>query len=87
MEQEEKRFARFIADLALDPGTLAHYMKDPEAAMQAAGLDDDEKGVLRSGNFGFICDFLVAATRPIPGTEQAGPGSGPVSGSGGGPGQ
>jgi hypothetical protein len=87
MEREEQRFARFIADLALDPGKLAHYMEDPEAAMQAAGLDDDEKGVLRTGSFGFICEFLGAGARPIPGTEQAGPGSGPVSGSSGGPGQ
>lgn len=87
MEREEQRFARFIADLALDPGKLAHYLEDPEAAMQAAGLDEEEKKVLRSGNFGFICQFLGSGTRPIQGTEQVGPGSGAPVGAGGGPGQ
>ena len=76
MGAETDRFARFIADLALDPGKLARYKEDPEAAMQAAGLDDDEKGVLRTGNFNLICDYLGdSGARPITFIE-AGPGGG-----------
>ena len=75
----DNRFARFIADLALDPGKLAQYKKDPEAAMQAAGLSDDEKGVLRTGDFGAICDWLGdCGPRPIT-QNPGGPGSGPGS--------
>ena len=66
MAEEESRFARFIADLALDPGKLTQYQKDPEAAMQAAGLSDEEKAVLRTGDFSVICDFLGdSGTRPV----------------------
>lgn len=76
MEEEKNRFAQFIADLALDPGKLAQYKKDPEAAMQAAGLTEEEKAVLRKGDFGIICEFL-GDTGPRPITlAEAGPGSG-----------
>lgn len=72
---EEQRFPRFIADLALKPGTLAQYLEDPEAAMQAAGLNDEEKAVLRKGDFRIICEYLVPARdRPAPGDWQPGPG-------------
>jgi len=75
MEEQKDRFAQFIADLALDPGKLAHYKKDPEAAMQAAGLSNDEKGVLRTGDFKVICDYLTpSGARPAPGEWQPGPG-------------
>ncbi len=75
MTEEEQRFSRFVADLALDPDKLAHYMDDPEAAMQAAGLNDDQKGVLRTGDFGEICDFLLpAGKKPAPDVEPGGPG-------------
>jgi len=71
----DNRFAQFIADLALDPGKLAQYQKDPEAAMQAAGLSDEEKAVLRTGDFNVICDYLApSAERPSPGDWQPGPG-------------
>jgi len=66
MEDEKNRFAQFIADLALNPGKLASYQKDAEAAMRAAGLADEEKAVLRKGDFGIICDYLVdTGPRPI----------------------
>lgn len=81
MQGEEQRFARFIADLALDPATLAYYKQDPEAAMQAASLDDDEKAVLRTGNFQIICDYLgETGERPGGTWVQGGPGSGPGPG-------
>jgi hypothetical protein len=77
MEPEEQRFAQFIADLALDPARLSHYQEDPEAAMEAAGLDDEEKAVLRTGNFQIICDYLgESGPRPVT-YVQGGPGSGP----------
>ena len=66
MEDEKNRFAQFIADLALDPGKLASYRKDAEAAMQAAGLSDEERAVLRKGDFRIICDYLGdTGPRPI----------------------
>jgi hypothetical protein len=75
MQGDENRFARFIADLALQPGKLAHYLEDSEAAMQAAGLNDEEKAVLRTGDFNVICDYLVPTRdRPAPGDWQPGPG-------------
>jgi hypothetical protein len=78
MEDEKNRFAQFIADLALDPGKLASYKKDAEAAMQTAGLSDEERAVLRKGDFGIICKFLGASgPRPInfePPLESGGPG-------------
>lgn len=68
MQNEDQRFAHFIADLALHPGKLAHYREDPEAAMQAAGLNDEQKNVLRSGDWKNICDYLVpSGERPVPG--------------------
>ena len=74
MAEEEQRFARFVADLALDPDKLAHYMDDPEAAMQAAGLNDDQKGVLRTGDFREICDFLLPTKeKPVPNPEPIDP--------------
>jgi hypothetical protein len=78
MEDEKNRFAQFIADLALDPGTLASYKKDAEAAMRAAGLSDEERAVLRKGDFRIICDFLGdTGPRPIniePPLQSGGPG-------------
>lgn len=72
---EEQRFARFIADLALKPDTLAQYLEDPEAAMRAAGLNDEEKAVLRKGDFRIICDYLVPTRdRPAPEVDAGGPG-------------
>ena len=60
------RFSHFIAELALNPDKLERYKKNPEAAMEAAGLSEEEKGVLRTGKFSVICDFLGdTGPRPI----------------------
>jgi hypothetical protein len=80
---EDIRFAHFIAVLALNPEELRRYQKDPEKAMQDAGLSDDEKGVLRTGDFRLICDLLDAGKRPIT-QDQGGPGSGSGTGQSGG---
>jgi hypothetical protein len=75
MAEEDNRFARFIADLALDSGKLAHYMEDPASAMQAAGLNEEEQAVLGTGDFNVICDYLApSAKKPAPGEDQGGPG-------------
>ena len=63
---DDIRFAHFIAVLALNPDELKRYKKDPEKAMQDAGLSDEEKAVLRKGDFHVICDFLGdPGPRPI----------------------
>jgi hypothetical protein len=63
---EDIRFAHFIAVLALNPDELKRYKKDPEAAMEAAGLSEEEKGLLRKGDFRLICEFLGdTGPRPI----------------------
>lgn len=76
MDNDDIRFSHFIASLALNPARLAQYQKDPEAAMEAASLDDEEKAVLRTGNFEIICDYLgESGPRPVT-YIQGGPGSG-----------
>jgi hypothetical protein len=63
---EDIRFAHFIAVLALNPDELKRYKQDTEKAMQEAGLSDEEKAVLRKGDFRVICDFLGdTGPRPI----------------------
>jgi hypothetical protein len=63
---EDIRFAHFIAVLALNPDELKRYKKDPEKAMEEAGLSDEEKEVLRTGDFHVICEFLGdGGPRPI----------------------
>ena len=80
MGYDDIRFSHFIAELALDPSKLDQYQKDREAAMEAAGLDDEERAVLRTDNFKIICDYL-GATGARPGATwlQGGP---PGSGTG-----
>lgn len=74
----EIRFSHFIAELALNPDMLERYKKDPEAVMAAAGLSAGEKGVLRTGKFSVICDFLGdTGPRPITMSEVIGPGGPP----------
>jgi len=64
---EENRLGRFIAELAVNPQRLGSYKADSEAAMTVAGLSDEEKAVLRKGDFRVICDFLGGpGQRPIP---------------------
>lgn len=78
-------FSHFIAELALNPVLLGRYRHDPETVMEQVGLNDQEKDVLRRGDFKDICDFLAPTRdRPAPGDVQGGPGS--LSGPGGGTG-
>ena len=74
MDDTNIRFSHLIAELALHPARLAEYRQDPEATMEAAGLSEDERKVLRTGAFGAICDWLANTVRPIT-QNQGGPGS------------
>jgi hypothetical protein len=40
----------FLIKLVEHPDTLSHYLKDPEGAMQAEGLSDREREIVRSGS-------------------------------------
>ena len=64
---DQNSLGRFIADLATNPTALKAYKTDPEAAMSAAGLSEDAKNAVRSGNFRAIVDLLgEGGKRPIP---------------------
>ena len=70
-------FAHFIAELALNPELLGRYLREPEAVMEDVGLNDDEKAVLRKGDFKIICDYLLPTRgRPLPIELEGGPPSG-----------
>jgi len=63
----ENHMAAFIAGLAISPQRLYEYMEEPEQAMTAAGLSDQEKAVLRQGDWKVICELLSPDdTRPMP---------------------
>ncbi len=62
----ENRLAAFVAGLATAPSQLERYREDPEAAMAEAGLSEQDKEALRSGDWNLICEFLGSdATRPM----------------------
>jgi hypothetical protein len=66
------RLGRFIADLATNPATLQAYRKDAEGAMSAAGLSENQKSAVRTGNFRTIVEMLGEDERPIPGDQPPG---------------
>ena len=43
--------AKFVTELATSFDKYIAYEEDPEAAMAAAGLSDEDKELLRSGSF------------------------------------
>ena len=69
---QDNPFDRFVADLATSPVTLRSYRADPEAAMSAAGLSDEERALLRAGSFPAIVDYLGSGERPIPDPQPPG---------------
>src|SRR5215472_4193764 len=56
----------FLAELAIDPQKLGEFIHDPESAMEAAGLTDNDKAALRSG----FASIIYARLAGLP-TEQA----------------
>jgi hypothetical protein len=45
-----EKLMKFLCELAVDSKKLADYQKNPETAMQNAGLDDGERAALKSGD-------------------------------------
>ncbi|HET6411530.1 MAG TPA: hypothetical protein VFG53_05690 [Anaeromyxobacter sp.] len=43
-------FRKFLVDLAVDPAKLGSFIKDPDAAMKAAGIGEIDQLILKSGN-------------------------------------
>lgn len=75
------RLGSFVAGLATSPEQLRRYLADAEAAMAAAGLSEEEKAILRRGDFRVLCDFLdEGGPRPFPDPQPGGGGSGGGSG-------
>ncbi len=69
----ENRLAAFIAGLSTAPEQLRAYRENAEAAMDAARLGEDEKAVLRSGDWHAICEFLGdPGIRPLAGAQGGG---------------
>lgn len=52
------RLADFIRDLSENPDKLLDFQQDPDAVMDKAGLNDDEKELIRSGDEGRIAEAL-----------------------------
>ena len=71
----ENKLAAFIVDLATSPEKLTYYKDSEEDAMEEAGLNEQERNVLRSGNWKAICEFLGDdCTRPLTTGDQEGAG-------------
>jgi hypothetical protein len=51
---------QFLTDLALDPGQYATYVRQPAAAMQAAGLGATAQAALRRGRSAVVGEHLGA---------------------------
>ncbi len=61
----KKSLAEFITNLVTDQDALSAYLADSDAAMAAAGLDGEQKAVLRADSFATICDYLSSGARPL----------------------
>jgi hypothetical protein len=46
----QNQLQNFLTDIALDPVKLAAYMRDPQAAMQEAGLGVEAQAALETGD-------------------------------------
>ena len=47
---EEHPLRRYLVKLATDPAELGRFVKDPDSAMESAGLSSEEQAILKSGN-------------------------------------
>ena len=52
----------FFSDLAQDPNALGGFILDPEAAMEAAELDEEDRKAMRSGFTGVIYARMAGMT-------------------------
>ena len=49
MADPSEHVKKFLGELAADPTKLGKFILDPDAAMNAAGIPDDQKGDIKSG--------------------------------------
>src|SRR5437879_896436 len=56
----------FLMGLAIDPAKLAAFIRDPKAAMDAAGLDGNDRRALESGSAGAMWGQLLGRPTEIP---------------------
>jgi len=54
---------KFLAELSINPAKMAEYVRQPEAVMEAAGLDDQGRRALRSRSAQAMWDVLLG--RPV----------------------
>jgi hypothetical protein len=62
----EDRLMAFWVAMATDPMKYEAWLREPEAAMAAAGLDEVERAVARSGNARTIYTRLTNVALPSP---------------------
>jgi hypothetical protein len=60
----EDRLMAFWVAMATDPMKHEAFLREPEAAMEAAGLDAAERAVVKSGNARTIYARLTRAALP-----------------------
>ena len=65
---EGDSFRSFLVGLATDPAKLGQFMKDPDGSMSDAGLAEEDKAIVLSGNLGAINARIrgQAAPKPAP---------------------
>jgi hypothetical protein len=56
----------FLRDLSIDPVKLSNFVKDPNASMEVAGLDDLSKRILYSGSRTAMWDVLLGRDPRLP---------------------
>jgi Tetrapyrrole (Corrin/Porphyrin) Methylases len=61
----------FLAEMSTEPAKLIEFVADPEAAMEASGLDDSGRRALRSRSPAAMWDLLLG--RPANGIPEAAP--------------
>ena len=58
---------KFLTELSIDPARLGDFIRDPNAAMEAAGLDEQARRALRSGSSAAMWDLVLGRpTAPLP---------------------
>jgi precorrin-6B methylase 1 len=59
---------KFLMGLSIDPEKLSAYIRDPRAALDAAGVDERERRVMRSGSAQALWDLVLgrAGTGELP---------------------
>lgn len=63
------KIADFLVNLALDPGALESFRRNPEAAMAAADLPEEDRQTVRDGKLGSVPELKSHDTKM--GTNQA----------------